>query len=71
MHLSGPDLPEAERNALGKEFCRIIVDNPYSISIISLSPMAQGAVVKKKTLHDVPHMAANDCTFSPPCAGFL
>ena len=70
MHRRGPGLPEAERNALGQEIYRTVVENQYSIGIVGLSPMVQGVVVKKNTLHNVPDAAANDWTFRTPNSAF-
>ena len=70
MHRRGPDLPETERNALGQEIYKIVVENQYSIGIAGLSPMVQGVVVKKNTLHNVPDVAANDWTFRTPNSAF-
>ena len=70
MHRRGPGLPEAERNALGQEIYKTVVENQYSIGIVGLSPMVQGVVVKKNTLHNVPDAAANDWTFRTPNSAF-
>ena len=70
MHRRGPGLPEAERNALAQEIYRTVVENQYSIGIVGLSPMVQGVVVKKNTLHNVPDTAANDWTFRTPNSAF-
>ena len=70
MHRRGPSLPEAERNALAQEIYRAVVENQYSIGIVGLSPMVQGVVVKKNTLHNVPDAAANDWTFRTPNSAF-
>ena len=70
MHRRGPGLPEAERNALGKEIYKTIVENQYNIGIVGLSPMVQGVVVKKNTLHNVPDTAANDWTLRTPNTAF-
>ena len=70
MHRRGPGLPEAERNALGKEIYKTVVENQYNIGIVGLSPMVQGVVVKKNTLHNVPDTGANDWTFRTPNSGF-
>ena len=70
MHRRGHGLPEAERNALGKEIYRTVVENQYSIGIVGLSPMVQGVVVRKNTLHNVPDTAANEWTFRPPNSAF-
>ena len=70
MHRRGHGLSEAERNALGKEIYRTVVENQYSIGIVGLSPMVQGVVVRKNTLHNVPDTAANEWTFRPPNSAF-
>ena len=70
MHKRGPGLPEAERNALAQEIYRTVVENQYSIGIVGLSPMVQGIVVKKNTLHNVPDIAANDWPLRTPNTGF-
>ena len=70
MHRRGPGLPEAERNVLGKEIYKTVVENQYSIGIVGLSPMVQGVVVKKNTLHNVPDAVANDWTFRTPNSAF-
>ena len=70
MHRRGPGLTEVERNALGKEIYKTVVENQYSIGIVGLSPMVQGVVVKKNTLHNVPDTAANDWTFRTPNTAF-
>ena len=70
MHRRGPGLPEVERNALGKEIYKTVVENQYSIGIVGLSPMVQGVVVRKNTLHNVPDSAANDWTFRTPNSAF-
>ena len=70
MHRRGPGLPEAERNALGKEIYKTIVENQYSIGTVGLSPMVQGVVVKKNTLHNVPDSTANDLLFRTPNSAF-
>ena len=70
MHRLGPGLPEAERNALGKEIYKTIVENQYNIGIVGLSPMVHGVVVKKNTLHNVPDTAANDWILRTPNTAF-
>ena len=70
MHRRGPSLPEGERNALAQEIYKTVVENQYSIGIVGLSPMVQGVVVKKNTLHNVPDAAANDWTFRTPNSAF-
>ena len=70
MHRRGPGLPEAERNALGKEIYKTIVENQYNIGIVGLSPMVHGVVVKKNTLHNVPDTAANDWILRTPNTAF-
>ena len=46
------------------------MENQYSIGIVGLSPMVQGVVVRKNTLHNVPDTAANDWTFRTPNSAF-
>ncbi len=70
MHLAGPGLPPAERNALGKEIYRTIVENQYNIGIVGLSPMVQGVIVKKNELRNVPDTAGNDWPLRTPNTGF-
>ena len=70
MHKAGPGLPSAERNALGKEIYRIIVENQYNIGIVGLSPMVQGVLVVKNDLNNVPEVAGNDWPLRTPNTGF-
>ena len=70
MHRRGPGLPEAERNALGREIYKTIVENQYNIGIVGLSPMVHGVVIKKNTLHNVPDTAANDWILRTPNTAF-
>ena len=70
MHRRGPGLPEIERDALGKEIYKTIVENQYNIGIVGLSPMIQGVIVKKNTLQNVPEIAANDWPLRTPNTAF-
>ena len=70
MHKRGPGLPEDERNALGKEIYKTIVENQYNIGIVGLSPMVHGVIVKKNDLNNVPDTAANDWPLRTPNTGF-
>ena len=70
MHKRGPNLPEVERNALGKAIYRTIVENQYNIGIVGLSPMVQGVIVKKNSLNNVPDTAANDWPLRTPNTAF-
>ena len=70
MHLAGPGLPSAERNALGKEIYKTIVENQYNIGIVGLSPMVQGVLVVKNELKNVPDEAGNDWPLRTPNTGF-
>ena len=70
MHRLGPGLPEAERNALGRDIYKTVVENQYNIGIVGLSPMVQGVVVKKNTLRNVPDTAANDWILRTPNTAF-
>ena len=70
MHRRGPGLPEAERNTLGQEIYRTVVQNQYTIGTVGLSPMVQGVVVRKNTLRNVPDTAANDWRFRTPNSAF-
>ena len=70
MHKRGPGLPAAERNALGKEIYRTIVENQYNIGIVGLSPMVQGVIVVKNGLNNVPETAGNDWPLRTPNTGF-
>ena len=70
MHRRGPGLPEAERNALGREIYKTVVENQYSIGTVGLTPMVHGVVVKKNTLHNVPDTAANDWILRSPNTAF-
>ena len=70
MHKIGPGLPEVERNALGKEIYRTIVENQYNIGIVGLTPMVQGIIVKKNRLNNVPDTAANDWPLRTPSTAF-
>ena len=70
MHRRGPGLPEVERNALGREIYKTIVENQYNIGIVGLSPMVHGVLVKKNTLHNVPDTAANDWILRTPNTAF-
>ena len=70
MHKRGPGLPEAERNALGKEIYKTIVENQYNIGIVGLSPMVQGVVVVNNELNNVPDSAGNDWPLRTPNTGF-
>ena len=70
MHKLGPGLPSAERNALGKEIYKTIVENQYNIGIVGLSPMVQGVIVRKNELKNVPDEAGNDWPLRTPNTGF-
>ena len=70
MHRRGPGLPEVERNTLGREIYKTIVENQYNIGVVGLSPMVHGVVVKKNTLHNVPDTAANDWILRTPNTAF-
>ena len=70
MHLAGPGLPPVERNALGREIYKTIVENQYNIGIVGLSPMVQGVIVKKNELKNVPDAAGNDWPLRTPNTGF-
>ena len=70
MHKRGPGLPPAERNALGKEIYRTIVENQYNIGIVGLSPMVQGVIVTNNNLRNVPDTAGNDWPLRTPNTGF-
>ena len=70
MHLAGPGLPPAERNALGKEIYKTIVENQYNIGIVGLSPMVQGVIVTNNDLKNVPDEAGNDWPLRTPNTGF-
>ena len=70
MHRRGPGLKEAERNALGREIYKTIVENQYNIGIVGLSPMVHGIIVKKNELRNVPDIAANDWPLRTPNSGF-
>ena len=70
MHKRGHSLPEVERNALGKEIYKTIVENQYNIGIVGLSPMVQGVIVKKNSLNNVPDTAANDWPLRTPNTAF-
>lgn len=70
MHKRGPGLPEAERNELGKEIYRTIVENQYNIGIVGLSPMVQGVIVVNNDLKNVPDTAGNDWPLRTPNTGF-
>ena len=70
MHKRGPGLPPAERNALGKEIYKTIVENQYNIGIVGLSPMVQGVIVTNNDLKNVPDEAGNDWPLRTPNTGF-
>ena len=70
MHKRGPGLPPAERNALGKEIYKTIVENQYNIGIVGLSPMVQGVIVTNNDLRNVPDAAGNDWPLRTPNTGF-
>ena len=70
MHKRGPGLPEVERNWLGKEIYKTIVENQYNIGIVGLTPMVHGVIVKKNNLNNVPDTAANDWPLRTPNTGF-
>ena len=70
MHRRGPGLPEVERDALGKEIYKTIVENQYNIGIVGLSPMVNGVIVKKNDLRNVPDVAANDWPLRTPSTAF-
>ena len=70
MHKRGPGLPEAERNALGREIYKTIVENQYNIGIVGLSPMVQGVLVVNNELQNVPETAGNDWPLRTPNTGF-
>ena len=66
----GSTLPTAERNALGKEIYKQLVDRQYNIGIVGLSPMTQGVLVVNNRLQNVPEKAANDWPVRSPSTGF-
>jgi peptide/nickel transport system substrate-binding protein len=70
MHRRGPTLPEAERNALGQEIYRTLVENMYNIGIVGLSPMVQGVLVVNAELRNVPEKGGNDWPLRTPATGF-
>jgi peptide/nickel transport system substrate-binding protein len=70
MHLRGPSLPEAERNELGQQIYRTIVENMYNIGIVGLSPMVQGVEVINADLRNVPEIAGNDWPLRTPATAF-
>ena len=70
MHGQGPSLPEAERNELGKEIYRTIVDDMYNIGIVGLSPMVQGVIVTNAKLQNVPEVGGNDWPLRTPSTGY-
>lgn len=70
MHLEGTTLPEAERNELGKEIYRTIVENMYNIGIVGLSPMVQGVLVTNAKLRNVPEQGGNDWPLRTPATAF-
>ncbi len=70
MHRRGPSLPEDERNELGKEIYRTIVDNMNNIGIVGLSPMVQGVLVTNANLRNVPEKGGNDWPLRTPATAF-
>ena len=70
MHKRGPGLPEAERNELGKEIYKTIVENQYNIGIVGLSPMVQGVLIVNNDLQNVPATAGNDWPLRTPNTAF-
>ena len=70
MHKRGPGLPPAERNALGKEIYKTIVENQYNIGIVGLSPMVQGVIVTNNDLKNVPDDLGNDWPLRTPSNAF-
>lgn len=70
MHRRGPTLPEDERNELGKEIYRTIVDNMNNIGIVGLSPMVQGVIVTNAKLRNVPEKGGNDWPLRTPATAF-
>ena len=70
MHLQGPLLPEAERNALGQEIYQTIAENVNNIGIVGLSPMVQGVIVTNAKLRNVPESGGNDWPLRTPSTGY-
>lgn len=70
MHLSGATLPEADRNELGQEIYRTVVDNMYNIGIVGLSPMVQGVIVTNADLRNVPEKGGNDWPLRTPSTAY-
>ena len=69
-HLQGPTLPAEERNALGQEIYRELVDNMYNIGIVGLSPMVQGVIVTNASLRNVPPVGGNDWPLRTPSTAY-
>ncbi|MBV7336476.1 ABC transporter substrate-binding protein [Chloroflexi bacterium TSY] len=69
-HLQGPTLADDERNELGKEIYRELVDNMYNIGIVGLSPMVQGVLVTNAKLQNVPPKGGNDWPLRTPSTAF-
>lgn len=69
-HLIGATLPEDERNALGQEIYRTMVDNVYNIGIVGLSPMVQGVLVTNADLRNVPEKGGNDWPLRTPSTAY-
>ena len=70
MHREGTSLPEEERNELGKQIYRTIVENMYNIGIVGLSPMVQGVLVTNANLRNVPEKGGNDWPLRTPATAF-
>jgi len=66
----GSTLPKAERDALGKDIYKRLVDRQYNIGIVGLSPMTQGVLVVNNRVQNVPEKAANDWPVRSPSTGF-
>ncbi|MEM7530799.1 MAG: ABC transporter substrate-binding protein [Chloroflexota bacterium] len=69
-HLQGPTLPAEERNALGQEIYRELVDNVYNIGIVGLSPMVQGVIVTNAKMRNVPPVGGNDWPLRTPSTAY-
>ncbi len=69
-HWAGPTLADEERNALGQEIYRTIVDEMYNIGIVGLSPMVQGVIVANAKLMNVPEKGGNDWPLRTPATAY-
>lgn len=70
MHREGTTLPDEERNELGQQIYRTIVENMYNIGIVGLSPMVQGVLVTNANLQNVPEQGGNDWPLRTPATAF-